>query len=203
MIEFLVTHVKQVVDCGGVISQLCHFNQNDSNVEMKENIVQLQGGNYFGDLENKLMETNGTKTATKTHYFLNKLVSAADRNSVRDKNGYRYEDEIKQFATYLRMLTGPFGYDTIQRNLECALPAISSTNRYIRRTNCKIVEGVLRCDELRTYLEERDLPLVVALSEDATRINGNIQYDSKTNQMVGFVLPINPQTGMPIPYCWK
>lgn len=197
MIEFLVAHVKQVVDCGGVNNQLYHFSRTESTFK---NAVQI--GNYFGDLQDKqtAMLTEG---ATKTHYFLNKLIAAADRNSMRDKNGYRYDDDIKQFATYFRLLAGPFAYDTIQRNLECALPTISSTNRYTRRTHCNIVEGILRCEELRVYLEERNLPFIVSLSEDATRIDGKVQYDSKTNQMVGFVLPIDSQTGMPIVYSYK
>lgn len=39
----------------------------------------------------------------------------------------------------------------------------------------------------------------MSLSEDATRIIGRVQYDSVTNQLVGFVLPIEPTSGMPIP----
>lgn len=63
-----------------------------------------------------------------------------------------------------------------------------------------ITEGILRSEELRYYLDERNLPKVVSISEDATRIVGRIQYNSRTNQIVGFTLPINKQTGMPIPF---
>lgn len=202
MIEFLVAHVKQVVDSGGVNKQLCHFSKNEPTSATCDDAVQI--GNYFCDLQIEPKQIRvPTEYSTRTHYFLNKLNAAANRNAFRDPSGYRYDNDIKQFATYFRILAGPFAYDTIQRNSQCALPAISSTNRYIRHTNCGIVEGILRCEELCVYLEERNLPFEVSLSEDATRIEGKVQYDSKTNQLVGFVLPIDSQTGMPIPYSYK
>lgn len=66
-----------------------------------------------------------------------------------------------------------------------------------------MVEGCLRSNQLLKYLKDRSLPLVVSISEDATRIDGRIQYDAKTNQISGFVLPINSETGMPIPYSFQ
>lgn len=57
--------------------------------------------------------------------------------------------------------------------------------------------------ELRNYLIERDFPNKVNLSEDATRIVGRVQYDSRTNQIVGFTLPTNRKTGMPIPFSFR
>lgn len=128
------------------------------------------------------------------------LLKTANRNSSREKGGYRYDSEIKQYASYLRMICGPLAYETIQRNLECALPALSSTNRYILKSNCNISEGILRNEELLLYLKKRNLPLVVSLSEDATRIIGRVQYDPKSNQLVGFTLQLNRSNGMPIPH---
>lgn len=40
---------------------------------------------------------------------------------------------------------------------------------------------------------------VVALSEDDTGMVNRIQYDSTTGQMIGFVAPLDPKTGMPKP----
>lgn len=94
-------------------------------------------------------------------------------------------------------------FDTTIKNLESALPSLSSTNRYIRASHTHITEGVLRDKELLSYLNERQLPLVVSLSEDATRITGTVQYDSRTNQLIGFVLPINKKNGMPIPFSYS
>lgn len=135
-------------------------------------------------------------------YLLNKLVSTADQNIVREIGGYRYDSELQSFSIVLRLLSGPLAYDTLQKNLSCALPSLPSVNRYIYKTNCRVVEGVLRCDELTQYLEERNLEKVVTLSEDATRIVGRVQYDSFTNQIVGFVTPINKENGLPISFAY-
>lgn len=66
--------------------------------------------------------------------------------------------------------------------------------------NTNIVEGVLRHHEFVNYLEERKLPMKAAISEDATRLTGVVQYDAKTNQLMGFVLPTHFGNGMPIPF---
>lgn len=56
----------------------------------------------------------------------------------------------------------------------------------------------MRCKELKKYLESLKLPMYVWLSEDATRITSKIEFDPKTNQMVGIVLPMEECNGMPI-----
>lgn len=117
-----------------------------------------------------------------TFYFLNLLKEAADQNANRERGGYRHCREIKLFATFLRIVCGPLAYETLQNNLKCALPSLPSTNRYIYSTNSKICEGILRSDEFYLiYLTSRNLPLIVSISEDATRIDGRVQYDSSTN----------------------
>lgn len=98
------------------------------------------------------------------------------------------------------MISGPLAYETIKANFQYSLPSLSATNRYIANDAPCIVEGELRSKELLFHLEQRKMPLIVALSEDATRIVGRIQYDSKSNNLVGFVLPNNVENGMPIPF---
>ncbi|KAJ6647847.1 hypothetical protein Bhyg_03070, partial [Pseudolycoriella hygida] len=60
-----------------------------------------------------------------------------------------------------------------------------------------IVQGVLRIDELIKYLKDRSLQLRISISEDATRITPKVAYDSLTNQLVGFALPLD-ENGMPL-----
>lgn len=188
LINELVQHVEKEVNRGGINCGIVRFRKTSKEPE--------------DDMKCANCQTNEKQTLSNTqaHYFLKKLINAADRNSTRDKGGYRYDDDIKLFAAILRMVTGPLAYEILQKNLECALPSLSSTNRYIRQSNCRIDEAILRIQELKIYLLDRNLPLVVALSEDATRICGRVQYDSLTNQLMGFVLPINQQNGMPIPF---
>lgn len=69
--------------------------------------------------------------ARRTMYFINKLRSNAENNLSTTKEGYRYDIETKLYAAYLRMICGPMGYNTLQRNLVAALPSLISTNRYI------------------------------------------------------------------------
>lgn len=131
--------------------------------------------------------------------LLNRLIDAAKTNSNRSPQGYRYDDVIKQFAVYTRMMAGPLAYQTVQYNLRGAWPSLQSTNRFIQKTNEPVLEGIVRSKELYLYLMERKLSLVVSLSEDATRISGRPQYDRKTNQIVGFTPPISNTSGLPIP----
>lgn len=138
---------------------------------------------------------------TQTHHVLGKLLSIADRNAETTKPGYRYDPEVKKWAAYMRMLSGPIAYKTLQRNLNIGLPSISRINHFVQNTRNTIVEGVLRSDELLVYLKEKNSPHVVALSEDATNIVDRVEFNSKKNQLTGFVLPLD-RDGMPIPFVY-
>lgn len=137
--------------------------------------------------------------SSQTHKFLYQLLQNADKNFDRKQPGNRYDEDTKQFTTYVRMTGGAFTYDTWYHNLVGAIPSLSSVNRYIRENDEFVIDGKLRCNELLAYLKKRHLELVVSLSEDATRINGRVQYDKKSNQIYGFPAPVDKQTGMPIP----
>lgn len=177
LIKELVVHVQRIVNCnqnGG----LSHFVEKTSN-------------NYKVDV-------NISENTHCQHYFLNRLMETAHRNENRKSGGKRYDGDIQNVAKYLRLIAGPFAYDTIQRNLDCSLPSLASTNRYIRSTSGHIVEGQLRCLQLKQYLIDKKLPPVVCLSMDETRIESAIQYDAQTNQIIGFTLPLNKSIGLPI-----
>lgn len=45
------------------------------------------------------------------------------------------------------------------------------------------------------------MPRVVVLSEDEARISNRVQYDAKSNEILGFVLPTD-EKGMPIPHSY-
>lgn len=132
--------------------------------------------------------------------FLRKLVETLEKNSNRTRHGYRYDDDIKSIASYIRMLAGPLAYDTLAKNMIGALPSLQSTNRYIAKTHSNIIEGVVRSDELLEYLRQRNLPLRVCLSEDGTCITDKVQYDHRTNQLIGFTLPM--EDGLPSPLAY-
>lgn len=185
IIKMMIAHVNEMVNNGDI--GLKESNQKES----------TQNINSSNEEEQQM-----SPDAAQTYYFLRKLIEAADQNANRERGGYRFSDETKQFATYIRLIAGPLAYETLQNNLKCALPSLVSVNRYIRQSNSKIIEGVPRIEELLVYLTSRNLPLKVSISEDATRIIGRVQYDSTTNQLMGFVLPINENNGMPIPFAF-
>lgn len=217
-ISILTDHVKRTIKMKGLI----HFAETPSISDFKppnlQNLTQSFLGPVFGDQQqfstNNIQQAEKNETFTftdqivpnfsfdsisPTHMLLSKLKATADQNIARKKAGYRFPNDLKSLAVYIRIMAGKLVYETIQKNLELSLPSLDSTNRYVRKMNDPVVEGCLRTNELLRYLNERQLDLVVLLSEDATSIEGRIQYDDKTNQISGFTLPINDETGMPIP----
>lgn len=70
----------------------------------------------------------------------------------------------------------------------------------ISSSKTKIIEGQLRTKELAEYIEKLKLPRAVWLAEDAYGIIYKVEYDPRTNQLVGLLLPLDSKTGMPIPF---
>lgn len=191
----MVMHVKSKFDKMGYNAALQHFSSIPSECESHSKTPTV-------NIVIKDEESSNNNNTTLSHYFLNKLLATADENSKRKSGGYRYDFETKMYSSYLRLIVGPLAYQTIHNNLQAAIPSLSSVNRYIRASNCHITEGVLRCDELLMHLKERDLPLAVALGEDATKVRDYVQYSSINNQLIGFTLPISNVTGLPIPFSY-
>lgn len=166
-------------------------------IEICEKIAKVD--NNVAKKDNDLI----SETKSLTHYLLSLLLSVTDKNFKRQKEGYRFDERLKKLAAYYRMTAGCLAYETLQKNLELCLPSLSSVNRYIRKMNTNITEGVLRTQDLVAYLKQNGIPPVVALSEDLTRLTGVVQYDVRTNSLMGFALPIHQGTGMPIPFSFK
>lgn len=131
-----------------------------------------------------------------TSEFLNMLKESALRNSNSKKHSNRFDEPLKVFSLYLFIIGGRLLYETLYCNLTSVLPSISTVNRMIDE-NCGIYEGVVRMKELRQFLCRRGYPLKVYTSEDQTAVTKRIRYDSKTNNMIGFVLPLSKEHGFP------
>lgn len=50
------------------------------------------------------------------------------------------------------------------------------------------------------YLDSLNVEKCVWLSEDASGLDAKIEYDPETNQMIGLTLPLDDQTGFPVPF---
>lgn len=182
----IVNHVRCVADEFGNNSNLAHFVFGE---QIKKEPL---------DIEDKCISPQ-----SHTHELLHKLIEIANKNYSTTKPGYRFDNSVKKWAAYLRMISGPLAYQTLQKNFELCLPSLSATNRYVRKMNTPVYEGELRSEQLLKYLNDRSLPLVVSLSEDATRIDGRVQYNALANEITGFVQPIGKSTGLPITNVYK
>ena len=132
--------------------------------------------------------------------FMSMLVRADHKNCTKDKRGFRFQEPLKLFCSFLYMIGGSILYETLHANLP--IPSLSAIKYFISHEKAPVVEGMLRVNDLKKFLVERNYPLFIYISEDATRIIKRVQYDSKTNQCVGFVLPINSNS-MPISYAFE
>ncbi|GAB0097926.1 hypothetical protein DMENIID0001_136110 [Sergentomyia squamirostris] len=130
-------------------------------------------------------------THTNTSKFTQVLM---DLSASRAKR-LNYPDHFKLFCTYLFMISGRKAYRTLQANLK--IPALSTTTKVMREEALPPIEGELRIEELKQFLETRGLSKTVWLSEDATRITGKVQYDASTDTIVGLITPLVSYTGLP------
>lgn len=150
-------------------------------------------------VENRVVLRMKSKDDRSLGIILQNFVDLFEQNKDRKKAGYRFNSLVKMFASYIFMLSGPLAYETLNANMPFSLPSLSTVHRFITDSGPRVIEGEMRTEELLKYLTDRNLPLKVSLSEDATRITAKISYDPTTNQLVGFALPLD-HNGMPIKF---
>ncbi|XP_058454508.1 uncharacterized protein LOC131432318 isoform X1 [Malaya genurostris] len=92
------------------------------------------------------------------------------------------------------MQQGPEGYNFLYANTPC--PSIRTLQRDLQKRSKSIEEGIVRVEELKAYIIRNNLPMIVIMSEDATKINGALEYDSTRNKVCGLVAPLD-NNGMP------
>ncbi|KAE8739820.1 hypothetical protein FOCC_FOCC014670 [Frankliniella occidentalis] len=127
--------------------------------------------------------------------LLQALVQCHKDNKDKKPTGRRYKDElIKNFSISSRDLAGKQSYEFWCKNLP--MPALSTVAVYAEKSTDHFVEGEFRFPELVKYLDDRNLGREVWLSEDGTRIKVQVQYDPRTNQLVGLV-PELDKNGLP------
>lgn len=116
------------------------------------------------------------------------------QNQEADKKNC-YEESLKKFSVYIYYIGGKLLYETLQANLKGILPSISTLYRFTSTMSNKIAEGEVNFRELNTYFNKKTIPKYIWVSEDATRITGKIEYDTSSNKLMGFVLPL--KNGLP------
>lgn len=102
LIKELAARVKNTVDTLGIK----HF-------------VPVEFEKEVATVTNKIQNVsiNQQNQMNPTQNLLKRLIATAERNSNRNKHGFRYDRSEMLFASYVRMITGPLAYETIQKNL--------------------------------------------------------------------------------------
>lgn len=129
--------------------------------------------------------------------FFNILIKHAKQNNTTTGKSNRFSEELRKFCLFLFIIGGKLTYETLHKNLQNIMPSLSSVRRTLNE-NLSVTEGVVCMYELKNYLLKRKLPLSVFISEDQTAILRKIQYDPKSNKLVGVLLPKDKNSGFPI-----
>jgi hypothetical protein len=129
--------------------------------------------------------------------LLKQLMCNAEKNSQKHPHMRRHDEIIKKFCISLFIYCGPMAYDFIHKNMPEALPSLCTVQREIRKDCLPVNEGEFRFDQLLSHLKSYKAPNAIVIGEDATRLISRVDYDSETNKLVGFVLPVDAK-GLPI-----
>lgn len=146
------------------IVQVINDNWNEQPDLRKELVVNLSDDPQGNDCVNK-KDVQG---------LLELLLKISENNATKANNKNIYSTNIKKFALYLFYVGGRLLYETLQDNLKNVLPSISALNRFARKERKLSQEGVFDYEGLHRFLSDRNLEKVVWISEDATRISGEI-----------------------------
>lgn len=132
--------------------------------------------------------------------FFHMLKTAAENNSrddVTEHPGNRYPEKLKKLCVYLFLTAGRLAYEILAANLAYGIRSRITIGRSIAKFE-KYIEGEMSFAALKVFLEKRDYPLTIFISEDQTAITSRFRYNSSTNQILGPVLETSNQTGFPL-----
>lgn len=165
-----------------------------------------------------MIDTCDRDSTSEYSALLKMLIQSAKENTGLSKYRYRYDEILQLVSTYIFLSSGRSSYEFLSNNLPIPskhtickqmlgeyshfkfIYEFYSKVARIRDKNRRIVEGELRCEQLKKYCEALNVDKDVWISEDGSGIVSSIHYDSVSNQLVGFVLPNDSKTGSPIPF---
>lgn len=183
---------KKITDFFEIVEVIERYTKNQSNLQMEFE------KHAFNTLTSFDQTTEKRESNLNCFKFLDILKTTALKNSKSCGNsGNRFKTSLKLFCLYLYLIGGRLMYETLYSNFSNSLPSISTLKRTLLDSS-RILEGEIQMNALREYLDKRKYPLRVFVSEDQTAILKRIKYDSKTNKMIGFVIPISQENGFPI-----
>lgn len=126
--------------------------------------------------------------------IFNDLLNNASLTYERGNQGNKFNRKFKHFCTYLYTKAGRKAYKSLELN--ASVPSISTCLQNIQENYGGVTIGKIYAKELKSFIERNNLPKIICVSEDATRIKAKVQYDPKTSEIIGVVLP-NLSNGLP------
>ncbi|KAK4007844.1 hypothetical protein OUZ56_012995 [Daphnia magna] len=140
---------------------------------------------------------NNSSPYEEAEPLLKKMLQQSVSQSKKKSNGYRYMDQaLNNFCLNTYILGGRRLYEIFHVNFKGVFPSPRTMGERLAKHQTFIPEGVVNVEGLKEYLTLHNLPMMVSLSEDATAAVGKRQYNSTTNSIYGFSLPLQPN-GLP------
>ncbi|CAF2195097.1 unnamed protein product [Rotaria magnacalcarata] len=106
-----------------------------------------------------------------------------------NKNKYKYDTHIQQFALLTYILGGRNCYEFFRLNLSGSLPHISNVEILIRNQEMRMTDSEFRFQLIEEYLRPNKCNYVF-IAEDATSSICRIDYDATLNSFIGFSAPL-------------
>lgn len=146
------------------------------------------------ELNRKIKDLNNERAMDQlSSNFLRDLVTL---NQAKAKF---YSEDIKKFCVKLYLQGGALLYNTLYAALEKKFPCLSTIQKYINSKEDFIyTQGALKIESCITYLRKCDYGVDIFLSEDMTKVKPRRRYCSYDDSIVGLVMPLDPDNGMPL-----
>lgn len=129
--------------------------------------------------------------------ILKKMMAQAMKNQQKAPQGHRFTDPVlDHFCMNVWILGGRQLYEILKANFHGVFPSPSAIERKLNEYHVDVPEGVINVTALKEYLTSNGLPPFVCISEDGTAVKGRREYNSKTNRILGFSLPLQ-SNGLP------
>jgi hypothetical protein len=143
----------------------------------------------------KSFQINEDNDSRNNFSFLFVFIENVLSNLLKNKNNYRYDEAVMQFAQSLYILGGRNAYEFIRMNLPAALPSLSTLNDSLKKAGGCIEEAEFRFNALHEHQKSLDYQVAVC-SEDCTGVIKKIKYNASTNIFSGFSVPL--KNGLPV-----
>lgn len=166
-------------------------------IDRKQKQTTHTTNNVFSLLEKfkELVKGFENNDSSHNYSFLISFFENIFNNLSKNKNNYRYNESVLNFAKCLYVLAGRNAYEFIRLNLTGALPSLFTLKDSFAKAGSRIEEGEFRYKSLRDHQNTFNYQ-VAACSEDATAVVKKIVYNSSTNTFTGFSTPL--KHGIPL-----